>query len=112
MLHQLVEQLALRVQLARSLRLRRRLTRLDEKLALKQRFPEHGRYRFGDIEVLRFDADGGVDLSRFMAEHIAERRTQKYFTMMPDPRKIAHAAPEYIKPRIEKVKVAEVRLSR
>jgi hypothetical protein len=112
MFHQFLEQLTLRVQLARSLRLRRRLTKLDEQLSLKQRFPEHGRYRIGDIEVLRFDADGGVDLRRFMAEHVGQRRTQKYFTMMPDPAKISHAAPQYVKPRVEKVKVAEVRLSR
>lgn len=102
----------LQLQLHRQLRLRRQLTTLERRLDLKNRFPEHGRQIIGDIEILRFDADGGVDLKAFMLDHAGKPRTQKFFTLMPDAVKIASAAPAYIKPRIEKVKVSELQLSR
>lgn len=108
----IAEEFLLRIRIARTLRLRRRLTLLDEKMSLKERFPQHGHTILGRYDINRYDSDGGVDLKRFMADHAGKKRTQKFFTMMPDPTKIASHAPGYIKPRVEKVVVKEVRLAK
>ena len=90
MLHQFIHQFVTHMRLARMLRLEKKTKALRATLDLHS-LP-HGRVKFGDIEVYRFDASGGYDVTRFLREH-------------PDIKKSLEVD-EYRKPRVERVRVS------
>lgn len=85
-----IEQLILRFRLASLARAQRRVSALKAALRLNETFP-HGRFRFGRVEVLRFDAAGGYDTARYLKEHPEVEADLK--------------TPAYLKPRVERSRV-------